>query len=602
MAREAVLQDAAETGLTQTLKRDWVQLVLIAWAVFAAWQMISHWPQLRWLVLSDTDDNMRLSQVRALLGGQDWYDLRQYKLNPPRGFDIHWTRIVDLPIAALILVLKPFTGLPWAERLACGIAPLLPLGVAMTALCYAVRRLVNPLAWPLAALFLPLCGATMLMFAPMRIDHHGWQLASLALTVAGLADDKGRRGGALVGLASAFSLSIGLEMLPYAAGAGGLIALRWVWDRAEAPRMIVYGACLSGGSALGYALFASYANAVPRCDALTPVWLSVMIQSGALLVALGWASPATRLARLALAGAAGMALVAAFVLSAPQCLGRPEQVSPELARNWLNNVREAKPIYTHPFRTAFTVIVLPLIGLAGAIVATWRARGTDRASAWAAVMIFTGFAVALLLWQMRSGPAAQLLAVPGAVALAWWSLSYTLRSRFMAVRVLGTPAAFILASGAFAPILVDRIKQDTPAAAARTQKVNRAWASCVSMTALGPLDRLPPQTVFTFVDLGPRLITLTHHRSIAGPYHRNGNAILDVQHGFGDGPEDFVRIARAHGASLLLICPNMAESTIYETRNPGGFYVRLARGERFDFLEAVPLPRGSPLRLWRIRP
>src|SRR3546814_10206865 len=64
------------------------------------------------------------------------------------------------------------------------------------------------------------------MFLPMRIDHHGWQLAMLSLTVAGLADDARRRGGLLVGLASAASLTIGLEMLPYCAMAGAILALR----------------------------------------------------------------------------------------------------------------------------------------------------------------------------------------------------------------------------------------------------------------------------------------------------------------------------------------------------------------------------------------
>ena len=74
----------------------------------------------------------------------------------------------------------------------------------------------------------------MLMFAPERIDHHGWQLAMLSLTVAGLSDPKGARGGAIVGAASAVSLSIGLEMMPYAAMAGAIIALQWIWDRDEA--------------------------------------------------------------------------------------------------------------------------------------------------------------------------------------------------------------------------------------------------------------------------------------------------------------------------------------------------------------------------------
>src|SRR3546814_9878226 len=42
-------------------------------------------------------------------------DLRQYRLNPPGGFDIHWSRLVDLPIAGLILLFKPF-GLARSEE------------------------------------------------------------------------------------------------------------------------------------------------------------------------------------------------------------------------------------------------------------------------------------------------------------------------------------------------------------------------------------------------------------------------------------------------------------------------------------------------------
>ena len=59
---------------------------------------------------------------------------------------------------------------------------------------------------------------TLMMYAPMRIDHHGWQLACLALTVAGLADPRRARGGATVGLSSALSLTIGLEMFARMSG------------------------------------------------------------------------------------------------------------------------------------------------------------------------------------------------------------------------------------------------------------------------------------------------------------------------------------------------------------------------------------------------
>ena len=577
-------------------------LTLIAWVGLAAWYLYDRSANIRWLSLSDTDDNMRLMQVRGLLAGQGWYDLRQYRLNPPMGFDIHWSRLVDLPLAGLILFFRLFTTDTWAERLACGVAPLVPLAVAMLGLGAAVRRLVHPLAWPLAIVLMVGAAALMQMFMPDRIDHHGWQLALLSLTVAGLCDPRGRRGGLVVGLASAASLTIGLELLPFAAMAGAITALRWVWDRDEAGRLNAYALSLAAGALTGFLLFASQANRVLRCDALTPVWLSAVVGAALLLLVAARVNPASRGARLVAVLAAGGAVAAGFAILFPQCLGRPEQVSPELARNWLNNVREAKPLYRHPFRMAFPIAALPVAGLIGAIVAavrSWRAEGpTDRSVGWAAVALFTAFAVAMLAWQARAGPASQLLAIPGAAALIWLLVPVTLGSPSPVVRVLGSAGAFVLASGLFAGLIVKYLPVDRPSP--YTLRVNRAGARCNTIPAMAPLDRYPAQTVFTFNDLGPRLITLTHHRAIAGPYHRNGDAILDVQHAFGRAPSEARAIMRRHGATMLLVCPNMAESTNYRARNKGGFYDRLARGEKFDWLAPLPLPARSPFRLYRI--
>ncbi|UVO50798.1 AcrB/AcrD/AcrF family protein [Sphingomonas sp. SUN019] len=589
---------ALPASIATELDRHWIRLTLIAWVVIAAFYITQRWAAIHWLSLGDTDDNMRLMQVRALLNGQGWYDLRNYRLNPPGGFDIHWSRLVDLPIAALILLLRPFVGMAEAEKLACGIAPLIPLSVTMIGLGATVRRLVDPLAWPLAIVFLMGSTVALLMFMPERIDHHGWQLAMLSLTVAGLCDPKQARGGAIVGLASAASLTIGLELLPYAAMAGAIIALRWIWDRADAQRLTVYALALAGGSAAGFAVFASNANRVMRCDALTPVWLSVVVGAGALLFVIARLSPEKRAVRLALAMAAGAAIAIGFALLFPQCLGRPEQVSDELYRNWLSNVREAKPIYKHAFRVGFPLIALPVMGLIGAVLATRRASGTAEQVGWACVTLFAAFAVAMLLWQVRAGPAAQLMAIPGVTALGWIVLPWLLRHPSMPVRVFGTVAAFVVISGIFAGLALRWLPIDKPKP--YVQRVNRATGRCVTVPALNPLNRLPAQTIFTFVDLGPRLITLTHHNAIAGPYHRNGDAILDVQHAFKGSPEEARAIIKRHGATLLLVCPNMAESTNYRAKAPGGFYARLAKNEQFGWLTPVPLPKNSPLRAWRI--
>jgi hypothetical protein len=578
--------------------RHWLRWVLLAWLLIAAWTLFNRWNAVHWLALSDTDDNMRLMQVRAWMGGQGWYDLRQYRLNPPGGLDIHWSRLVDLPIAGLILLFKPFAGAAWAERLAAGIAPLLPMGVALVALAVTTRRLVAPLAWPLAVLFLLGCSSTLAMFGPMRIDHHGWQLACLAWTVAGLADPNRARGGIAVGLSSALSLTIGLELLPYCGMAGAIVTLRWVWDAQEARRLAVYGATLAGASAIGFVVFASNANYAMRCDALTPIWLSAVVAGGALLVVLAWVSPRALPVRLILGLVAGGLLAGAFASLFPQCLQRPEGVSDELARTWLNNVREAKPVYTMPWRTILPMVTGPMIGLLGALFATWRARRDSRFVGWAATALFTAFAVAMLFWQIRSGPAAQLLAVPGTVALAWVLLPWLLTRSNPVVRVVGTVAAFLLLSSMAVGLVIQQFRIDPPDN--RTKAVLRAGARCGSLPALQALNRFPKAVMFTHVDLGPRLIVATHHDGITGPYHRNGDAILDVHHAFQGDPENFRIIAKRHGATYLLTCPNMAETTIYRSRAPNGFYGLLAQGKVPAWLTPVALPKGSPLKLWRI--
>jgi hypothetical protein len=118
--------DKWERQAIELTERHWKWLVVIAWLVICGWFIFQKWNEIRFFGLPDTDDNMRIMQVRALLHGQSWYDLRDYRMNPPFGANIHWSRLVDLPIAGLILGLRPFLGGPGAERWAVAIAPLVP--------------------------------------------------------------------------------------------------------------------------------------------------------------------------------------------------------------------------------------------------------------------------------------------------------------------------------------------------------------------------------------------------------------------------------------------------------------------------------------------
>jgi hypothetical protein len=111
----------------------------------------------------------------------------------------------------------------------------------------------------------------------------------------------------------------------------------------------------------------------------------------------------------------------------------------------------------------------------------------------------------------------------------------------------------------------------------------------------------PRGHILTFVDLGPRLVTLTHHDAIAGPYHRNSQAILDVMRAFRGDAANARAIVERRRIDYVLICPNMSESTIYRAEAPQGFYAQLSRGQVPAWLEPVALPQDSPFRMWRVR-
>jgi hypothetical protein len=140
-----------EDRLMAWIDRRWRTAFWLMFAGACAYLLYYKWGQVHWLALSDTDDNMRFAEVRAWLAGKGWYDLRQHKIDPPNGISIHWSRIVDLPIAGLILLLQPFLGGELAARWACAIAPLLAMGAGLFGLMLTVRRLVHPQAYVLGA-------------------------------------------------------------------------------------------------------------------------------------------------------------------------------------------------------------------------------------------------------------------------------------------------------------------------------------------------------------------------------------------------------------------------------------------------------------------
>jgi len=106
--------------------------------------------------------------------------------------------------------------------------------------------------------------------------------------------------------------------------------------------------------------------------------------------------------------------------------------------------------------------------------------------------------------------------------------------------------------------------------------------------------------VLSFVDLGPRLITVTHHDAVTGPYHRNGEQIADVMNFWRGDAQQARRIAAKYHADYVLSCPNSSSATIFMAETKNGFYMQLERGQVPKWLQPVELPKDSPFKMWRV--
>jgi hypothetical protein len=583
--------------------RHWQWVLLAVWLLYVAFIIVNRWNLIQAFALPDTDDNLRLAQVRAWLGGQGWFDLTQHRFDVAHGgANIHWSRLVDLPLAAIILMMKPLVGGAGAERIAVAFAPQIPLLLLLFSLALTMKRLVHDRAWPLPVVGLLCAYSTIAMFAPLRIDHHGWQLAFLALAVSAVADPKRARGGAVLGIATGMSLSVGLEMLIYLALLGGATVLLWVADREQRGRLAAYAAALVATTGAGFLLFASEANRMAVCDALSPVWLSDAAVGGSVMLGLallkldGWKS------RLAAAVAAGAAVAGFHALAWPHCLQRLEGVSPEATELWLDHVREARPFYRHGWKIGATALALPVTALAGWVLLIWRAwrRGPEERD-----LLYRTLAVALsgvagfvlLFWQMRAAPAAQMMALPAATALIVFIAGPWLQSPKLWKHVAAI-VLVLLAFGAAVPIALKLAPNEKPNA--MRAKVTAANRRCPSMVALAPINAQPRGTVFSFIDLGPRLIVATHHDAIGGPYHRNDKAIADVMKAFRGDEAQAHRIITEYRSDYLLVCPDMSTATIFMSEARNGFYGQLVSGKIPSWLQPVELPRDSPFKMWKV--
>jgi hypothetical protein len=557
------------------------------------------------------DDAMRLVEVRDLLSGQAWGDLVQHRLAPPGGVAMHWSRLVDAPLAAMVLVLRPLLGQALAETVAATAWPLGLLAILAALVMKAADILAGRTAALLALVLVALSGPSLVHFRPGAIDHHNVQLVlTLAMTVCAMRAGTSAGAAALSGALAALSLAVGLEMLPAIAVTGA----------AMAAASVALGATFSRPAAafgLGLALTAVAVRLVTPgaaflgpavCDAFgAPVLALCVTGGGALLAGAALArwlpGPSARLAACLLLG---LAAATAFAAAYPECLRAPYgDLDPRLAALWLATVAETQPLPDALRSSPETIApILAFVALSLVAGCTWAVRAgcrplpEGRGDRFALLVLIAVTAAhgATGWWQIRGAIGAVVTATPLLAA----SLAMAFRGRgpravpSMLLSCLCLSPAFLGALCAAAAGALSAIGP-SPTSEASVMSLPRC-SSPADLAALGKLDR---GRVMAGIDLGPVILAQTPHAVFAAPYHRNsaGNtALLDTMLAT---PEAAARTLDAVGADYLALCPGSLDEKRYSRLAPDGLAARLARGEAMPFLAPAIMPESS-LRVWRV--
>jgi hypothetical protein len=573
--------------------RNWSALAVRPGAALAAWLI---WSLITLAVAAaggfviDGPDNwMRLFEVRDLVAGQAWFDVTQYRIDPPHGASMHWSRLVDLPLAALALLL--------GETAAAALVPLLWLLPAILALRAIMLRLgFPPLALAIGLVALPLFPLLPDAFMPMRIDHHAPQ-AVLGLAAVALLLDGSRKAAAFAGVLAAAWVVVSLEGLVPVAGIAAVLGLIYIVDGDR--RLGAFLAALAlAAPVLSLATRPGSEFTLPYCDVLMPGHMAAFMAAAVIALALpvlpGQAGLRGRLAALLLIPV--VAGPVAFAALGP-CLGNPfAALDPLLQQYWYGYITEGLPVWRQPVSVAAMLVWTMVLVLAG----WWQMRqeGVGEGGRCRDVLAMVAVIACLFsFWLMRAGILAQLLAIPfAAFLLAHWLP----RARAVATalpRIGATLACFalatpMLASGATKPL--------DPLFATATMRAGSLAPVEPGQCDYRRLAAVPAGHVLAPLDAGPQILGQSGHTIVMASYHRNQARMVDVITAFSGRLDEARDAVVRNRADYVVACAAEADFALYRTARTDNLANAMASREVPGWLEPVEGFSEGPLRFYRV--
>ncbi|MBN2972666.1 hypothetical protein JW805_11630 [Roseomonas aeriglobus] len=589
--------------LTAYLYRHPIFCVWSAWSLVLLIASVTAIAEFR---TQDPDDFLRLMEVRDLLAGQSWFDVTQYRMNPPVGAQMHWSRLVDIPIALALILGRLVLAEPAASKFAMVIVPLGQLALIMSLVWRVMKALDTDYRHRVIAIaIVPLSPLLLSCFLPMRIDHHGWQVIATFATVLFFLRRRGPRDAGLAGICAALGLSISLEGLPVVALLAGLYGLRSILFGERGIAWFLTG--LATASWVSHLATRPSSELLPHCDSVGWPHLAAF-SVAAILTQAAMRCPGTDRQRGFVVRAGLLALIggiAGAIIIGPigVCAVNPfATIDPLMKRYWHGVIMEGLPLTSQITSVRVVLLWTPLI-----VLAAWLSGLPDRDRplhdrTWVWLAMFTLGASFVSMLVMRQGTVAGICTTPfSALLIARWLPRARAIGRVVP-RIAMTLAVPLLATPTLASALA-KSADESFFHNARTdfepfgQKLRPNETEC----DLQRLASLPSAHLFATLDIGPELLARTNHTVITSGYHRNMAKMREVVEAFSGDPAHAQAIVRANRATHVLLCLTAGDTAVFRARRPDNLANQLRAGHTPGWLQPVPGYHDGMLRLYRVR-
>jgi hypothetical protein len=572
-------------------------LLAVAWLLIAAQLFAQYWTATA-SSLFDSDDAMRLVEVRSFLAGHGWFNLHEARIDPPLGYDSHWSRLIDAGLAGLFALFRWLVDNAMAERLMRTVWPILWIMPMLAGTAAIAWRIAGRPAALIALVFAVIGMPAFHQFTPGRIDHHNVQMALSVLALAATVwSDRLRWAPWAAGALTGFALAIGFESLPYLTLCGAALATCYVIDRARMPALRAYGLSVAASTAAAFLVSVGPDHWMrSACDEIA-VNSAAPVVIGGLIVACGVSLLKSEHAvlRLALVALSAGSAALIFSLIEPRCLSGPYAMMAPAAKSlWLANIPEMKSFVSMahdlPLLGAW-MAPFPLLALLSAVFMAQdgaQRRDFGFLVSVAALLIAT----TLTVFMIKGFSYGIWLGMPLVAA-------GTLR--LFARLKLTNPLARAVVILTLAPLTLSLAASSIAyATAAPTTADERV---CFQIDSYAPLARLKTGNVATnILDYAPHVLALTSHSVMAAPYHRLSDAILAEYRAFATSPADARRIFVEAHVDYVAICGSRGPVGVGAAELQAGLWGLLQTGKVPDWLALVPQSRGQAFTIYRVMP